>query len=174
MIQCSSRRVRGLRIVRCTEPDTHVITGKWHHCKKTSHVWLVRDGERGEPRFYPWPGGTYMMGRFSVPWWFFNIAPDWMHDYADKFGGVVAVPIDDSEVHLPVYYVLVRLWKKHWWSVRTYYVLEIRDELNKMMGMTQSIDKKKIEEDARDYIILSRDLPDDAKFRVEVMFVRSV
>lgn len=45
-----------------------------------------------EPRFYPWPGGIYMMGRFSVPRWFFDLSPRWLHTAADWCGGVEPSP----------------------------------------------------------------------------------
>lgn len=45
-----------------------------------------------EPRFYPWPGGRHMIGRFSVPGWLFYLAPGWLHEAADWCGGVTPSP----------------------------------------------------------------------------------
>lgn len=52
----------------------------------------MSDDDLKEPRFYPWPGGRYMMGRFSVPWWFFTSTPHWLHAAADWCGGVEPSP----------------------------------------------------------------------------------
>ena len=48
MKRCRSWRIRAWRIVRCSWPQEHAVTSKWHCAEaSTGHVWYVRDRERG-------------------------------------------------------------------------------------------------------------------------------